>query len=131
MHNFVSILECLNAGGGGCAVSPPTLLLYAVMLCLGFAGWRLARRDEAALRVTTRRWLKIGFAVTGLSFLAIGVFFLLDPDPVLGVEDNPLSNGLWMLAISASGIGLMILLGMAAFRAAGWAARLGRKGDPA
>ena len=130
MHNFVSIMECLNTGGGSCAVSLPSLLLYAVIAGLAIAGWRLARRDSASFRATTRRWLKIGAAATAASFIVIAGFFTFDPDAVLGVEDNAASNGLWILAINAFGIGLMILFGMAAFRVAGWAASLGQKGDP-
>jgi hypothetical protein len=130
MHNFVSIMECLNTGGGACALSPPSLLLYAVILGLMVAGWRFARRDPASFRATARRWLKIGAALATLSFVVIVGFFVLDPDAALGVEDNPLSQGLWILAITAFGAGVMILFGMAAFRLAGWAARLGQQGDP-
>ncbi|HYD16079.1 MAG TPA: hypothetical protein VEA77_06730 [Hyphomicrobium sp.] len=130
MHNFVSVMECLNSPNAACAVSPPSLLLYAVILGLMAAGWRLARRDATSFRATAWRWIKIGAALTAASFVVIVGFFMLDPDPVLGVEDNPVSNGLWILAINAFGIGLMILFGMAAFRIAGWAARLGQQGDP-
>jgi len=130
MHNFISVMECLNTGGGACALSPPSLLLYAVILGLAVAGWRLARRDAASFRATAQRWLKIGAALAAAAFAVIVGFLTLDPDPALGVEDNPVSNGLWILAINAFGIGLMIVLGMAAFRIAGWAARLGQQGDP-
>lgn len=129
MHNFVSIMECLNTGGGPCAFSPPSLLLYAVIAAIGVAGWLVSARDPARFHAVFRRWLSIGAGLAAVSFAVIVGFFMLDPDPALGVEDNPVSEGLWIVAINAFGIGLMILFGMAAFGIAGWAARIGRQGD--
>jgi hypothetical protein len=124
MHNFVSVMECLNSPNTECALSPPSLILYVAIAALVVMGWQLARRDHALFRSRIRRWLLIGIGVMAVSFVAVLGFFLLDPDPVLGVEGNPVSQGLWLLAINAFGVGLMIVLGMIGFWPGGRASRL-------
>lgn len=129
-YYFISVLECLDTGGGPCATSPSSLLLYFAIGALLVAGWWASRRDADAFRAVVRRGILIGLGLTVLSFLVIAGFVMLDPHTAFGLNDDALMNGALSAAANALALGAMIVLGMSAFCVAGWAsARLGSRGN--
>ncbi len=119
MPNFVSFMECVNHHGPFCIVHPTAWPLWLVLAAAVLYGRRLATRSPPGASTLVRRTAIAGASLVAASIAIIAGFFVLDPDPILGVEDNPLVNGIWIAAITAFGLG-----GLALFASAGlWLGR--------
>lgn len=131
---FVSVMECANAPSAACMLSPPHLLLYALVVAGLAAGYRLARQIRRS-KAIFRRLLGYGILVLAISVAVIAAFFLYNPDAPLGVERRPIVQWTWTGAISGFAFGLLLILSGLAFRlgrtlarVTGYATRLGKPG---
>ena len=98
-------------------------MLFAVLIGVGF--WA-ARDDRKAFRRLRRRGLLVALWLLALTSLGIAWFFTFDLDAVLGVETSPLSQTLWILAVTVFGTGVSLLVGVGGFALGGWIAKLMR-----
>lgn len=111
MPNFVGLMECANTYGIGCFAVPPGLYISVLLVAATAVGWRLGAKDYKQLMHRFRWVFGAGAVMMAVSFLVIVGFFALDPDAVLGVEENGAINALWTTVISAFGLGFLLIAG--------------------
>ncbi len=113
MSNFVSFMECVNHHGPLCVGAPTSWPLWIALAAAVFLGRRLAARSPGRVAPLMRRVALTGLMLLLASIATIVGFFMFDPDPILGVEDDPLVNGLWIAAITGFGLGVLALFASA------------------
>jgi cytidylate kinase len=112
MGNFVTFAECVNSPSSACLTSPGFLFPFVMFAVLVAVGAFSVRQDRTRYRRLVKTGLWAAAGVLFASFLAIGYFFIFDPDAALGVESSALSQTFWVVAISAFGGGVALLIGM-------------------
>lgn len=113
MSNFVSFMECANHHGPLCLVAPTSWPLWIALGSAVLLGRWLAARSPGGVAPLLRRIALTGLALLLASIATIVGFFMFDPDPILGVEDDPVVNGLWIAAITGFGLGALALFASA------------------
>lgn len=110
MHNFVTVMECLNVPRASCLVMGPTMLLYAVAAAAIGLGFIWARRDVEKARHRARwtfAWGAIGMAA---AVAGIFLFAVFNPVAFIGAEESLLLTAMWIAVVALFGAGLYVVV---------------------
>lgn len=115
----LSAMECLASPQAACVASPNVFVPFAMLVLLVVAGFMAWQRDVTAFRRARRRAALAAAFVLVPALLAIGGFFVFDPDAVYGTETSAASQTGWVAAVSLAGAGAALALGVLAMALGG------------
>lgn len=122
--NSLSFEQCAAAWQPACLGSIEFLTPFLLIATLFFVGLWAAWRNRAGFRRARRVGFKWALVLIAMAAVTTGYFVIFDKATISGVETTPAQQATFVMAATALGAGIILLLGISAYALGGAVAKV-------